>query len=318
MKYLLVKAWGYGFWADASHVLGCLLLAEITGRIPVTHWGTNSLFSAGTDDAFRRYFEPVSPLGIDDLSESSSASCFPRKWRPDNLRAENICKWDGDGSRLPAQAFIGRDETIVVSDFYLGVVDVLPLVPAGHPLHGRSVDAAYRYLIDKYLRPVSTIVARVDAFHRQYLAGPPTAAVHVRGSDKAAEMVGLDRLNAMTLDAIARLDTSWQLFLLTDDARQAALFRARFGERVVCTDSTRTSTHVGVHYDPGADRLRLGMEVMIDTYLALRCDRFLGNGASNVSAAIEQLKPWPPKACILLMRSMLREPNTFIYAMPRP
>jgi len=35
-QFLVIKAWGYGFWSDVSHVLGCLLLAEITGRIPVT------------------------------------------------------------------------------------------------------------------------------------------------------------------------------------------------------------------------------------------------------------------------------------------
>ncbi|MGB8078567.1 MAG: hypothetical protein WCF09_11900, partial [Gallionella sp.] len=34
-RFLLIKAWGYGFWSDVSHVLGQLLLAEITGRTPV-------------------------------------------------------------------------------------------------------------------------------------------------------------------------------------------------------------------------------------------------------------------------------------------
>src|SRR5262245_6993052 len=41
-RFLVIEAWGSGFWSDLCHVLGCLLLAEITGRIPVTHWGANS------------------------------------------------------------------------------------------------------------------------------------------------------------------------------------------------------------------------------------------------------------------------------------
>src|SRR5580692_9084212 len=51
-----------------NHVFGCLLLAEITGRIPVTHWGKNSLYGDETDtDAFQLYFEAISPLGIPDV-----------------------------------------------------------------------------------------------------------------------------------------------------------------------------------------------------------------------------------------------------------
>jgi hypothetical protein len=60
-RYLLIKSWGFGFWADVSQVLGSLLLAEATGRIPVVHWGTESLFSDKSGrDAFGFYFEPVS------------------------------------------------------------------------------------------------------------------------------------------------------------------------------------------------------------------------------------------------------------------
>ncbi|MFH1020476.1 MAG: hypothetical protein V1782_07685, partial [Pseudomonadota bacterium] len=47
-KFLLIKAWGFGFWSDVSQILGQLLLAELTNRTPIIHWGSNSLF---TDDA---------------------------------------------------------------------------------------------------------------------------------------------------------------------------------------------------------------------------------------------------------------------------
>src|ERR1700738_931324 len=72
--FVLIKAWGYGFWSDVSHVLGCLLLAEITGRVPITHWGSNSLFTDGSDrDAFRLYFEPVSAFTVDSLATFGAA-----------------------------------------------------------------------------------------------------------------------------------------------------------------------------------------------------------------------------------------------------
>ncbi len=60
-KYLLIKAWGYGFWSDMDHVVGQLLLAELTGRTPVVHWGSNTLFGAsGVANAFELFFRPVS------------------------------------------------------------------------------------------------------------------------------------------------------------------------------------------------------------------------------------------------------------------
>jgi hypothetical protein len=36
-RYLLIKAWGFGFWADLDHVLGALLLADLTRRVPVVY-----------------------------------------------------------------------------------------------------------------------------------------------------------------------------------------------------------------------------------------------------------------------------------------
>ena len=43
-KYLLIKAWGFGFFSDVNHIIGQLLIAELTGRIPIVYWGKNSLF----------------------------------------------------------------------------------------------------------------------------------------------------------------------------------------------------------------------------------------------------------------------------------
>ena len=32
-RYLLIKAWGYGFWSDLDHVLSMLLLADLIARL---------------------------------------------------------------------------------------------------------------------------------------------------------------------------------------------------------------------------------------------------------------------------------------------
>src|SRR3974390_1934030 len=95
--YLLIKAWGAGFWSDVSHVFGGLLLAEVTGRKPVVHWGRNSRFGDGSDaDAFGRFFEPISDYAIEDLIALDDADFYPRKWRRDNLRDDDNAKWQGE------------------------------------------------------------------------------------------------------------------------------------------------------------------------------------------------------------------------------
>ena len=58
-----------------NHTLGCLLLAEITGRTPITLWGENSLFRGGGQDAFALYWAPVSTATIAD------ATLAARSWR---------------------------------------------------------------------------------------------------------------------------------------------------------------------------------------------------------------------------------------------
>src|SRR5690242_20057056 len=129
-----------------NHVYGCLLLAEITRRVPVTHWGRNSLFSDGSEsDAFRLFFEPVSASSIDDL-QIPGVEYFPAKWNADSLRRENYSKWEGAGSRLHGSYYLRRRETVAVSDFYVHVPDLLRFIPAAHEWRGKRVDEVYRLL----------------------------------------------------------------------------------------------------------------------------------------------------------------------------
>ncbi len=316
-RYLLIKGWGFGFWADTVQVLGSLLLAEATGRVPVTYWGPNSLFSDKSDqDAFVHYFEPVGDVSLLQLAQIKDASYFPPRWNAGNLRRTGRSKWEGKGSRAGAVYFLNRPETIAVSDFHIGVVNVMPWLTAGHPMHGKTLEEIYRYLAAKYLRPRTDILAACDAFFEAHLAGAPFVAVHMRGSDKSREEPDLDAANQAILAALETMEPSWRIFLMTDDARCLARMQQAFGARLVATDCQRTATADGVHNLPSVDPVRAGREVMIDTYLAMRAQRFIGNGRSNVSAVIAVLKDWEPGACTLIGASQLSDRNLHLYRMP--
>jgi len=305
-RLLLIKAWGYGFWSDVNHVLACLLLAEITGRIPLTHWGGNSLFGDGSGrDAFQVYFEPVSAVALGDLTALKTASFFPDKWSAANILQDECQKWEGAGSQVPSLYFLNRPETVAVSDYHVGVVDLLPWIPQTHELHGNSAAASLRWLAAKYLRPNRSVAAELDAFYRDNLAGRQTIAVHVRGTDKYPEMSDIDPTCQRYFDLIDQDDSSSQIFLLTDDWRYVRLFQQRYGARVAMTDAHRSQDNTGVHHDRSVQPVRRGIEVSKDVYLALRCQKFIGNGESNVAATISMLKEWDKEACTLLAPSRL-------------
>jgi protein O-GlcNAc transferase len=315
-RFLVIKAWGYGFWSDVNHLLGQLLLAELTGRTPVVHWGGNSLFSDDPgENAFVNYFEPVSRHTLKELA-SGGRSYYPPKWSAENLARDGINQAQGPWSRSSSLYTLERPEDVVVSDYHYAVNDLAPWIPPDHRLHGRSTDELYRYLFGRYLVVKPWIAAKVEAFFRQRMAGKRLLALHVRGGDKVGEDPNLSKLNRLyhlEIGRELRQNPQTALYLLTDDAEILKDYLDRYRDRVIHTGATRTGTAQGVHYQRHASRYRLAEEVMVDTLLAARCDGFIGNGLSNVSCAVAQMKLWPPESCRLLGARLDRLRNFTLY-----
>jgi hypothetical protein len=295
-KFLLIKAWGLGFWSDIFHVLGALLLAEVTGRTPYVCWGGNSLFSPDpARNAFSLYYTAINPDALDAILAVPADEIFPVKWRTAGLAAENVGKWRalhrGGEGRLAGLYLLNRPERLVVSDFFIGVLDMLPWIPETHPWHGLPLDRVVRALAAKYLIPnqdISDAVARVT---HGTLAGGDFVAVHVRGSDKAAEMKNLDEFNRSYEPPVRReLGHGRRIFLMTDSAGIEQEYRDRYGDHMVCLEALRTASETGLHYTlEGEARHRAGKEVVIDVLAALHCGRFIGNGRSNPSCMVDFL-----------------------------
>lgn len=318
-RFLVIRAWGFGFWSDVSHVLGQLLLARLTHRTPIVHWGSESRYSDGRGETFRRFFLPVSETSIEDLPTDPDAY-FPPKWSRSTLEGPDRAKFEGEWSRMDAVYFVERSEAVAVSDFYTAVAGILPWVPATDPLHARSPVEVVRDLAAVHLRPVEEVLERVESFANSGLAGRRWVAAHLRGSDKMLESADLALVNDEIMTEVDRSidqDPEMGILLIVDDARWLSRAKARWGDRMRATDVLRTSGDVGVHHLPGLDPIRLGREVLIDALLAARCDRFVGNGQSNVAAMIACLKAWPEGTCRLVRPSLLEHPNIFLH-LPKP
>jgi hypothetical protein len=316
-RFLLIKAWGSGFWADVSHVLGQVLVAEITGRIPIVHWGSNSLFGDGTgSNAFDFYFEPLSEASVDDLLQEDF-DFWPPKWNYRNLKEGAINQWAGPFSRVAGLYLLSRPEKVIVGDFYTGAINLRPWIPTNHRLYGLSINELYRYLAQRYLRPKKEILDKIDNFYQTHLASHAFISVHVRGSDKVNEMGAiLDDVNKQYKEIIDQYLSGYncdRIFLMTDDSRVLDYFLEIYGNKVITTDCQRTSDEKGIHYQAGADRRRLGEEVIVDAYLAARGKAFIGNGFSNPSLVVSYLKDWPEKDVYLHSLNINLTYNTFLH-----
>lgn len=319
-KFLLIKAWGNGFFSDVDHVLGNLLLAEMTGRTPVIHWGRNSLFNPDRDrDAWGLFFEPVSRNGLDDLA-GKGHDFWPPKWNEGNLREEKRNKIAGAWSRLSGLQMLHRPERVVVVDYFNGVPHLLKWLRPGHPLYRADATTAYRALINKYLVVRADIREEIDAFAGWWMPPDhrrPIIAVHVRASDKHKEDPHLDQKNAVYPQVIAQIASRHQsvrVFLMTDSEAVRREFAARYGPALITTEAVRAPGETGVHYMPEhTDRRRLGVEVLKDAYLAARSDFFIGLGSSNVTCFVFHARAWTPQNCLMIGPLMTLTCNPYLY-----
>jgi hypothetical protein len=304
-RFLLVKAWGCGFWSDVSHVLGQLLFAEIMDRIPVIYWGADSLYGYGEPggpDAFTMYFLPISNYSINDLL-NQNYTYYPLTWNRNNLLLEAKKQYP------KITDFLRRPENVLVNNHHIHVQSLLPYINNNHPLYGCSrhnIDLIYCYLIHKYLKLQPYISDEIEDYYSTNMKNTPILAVHIRGGDKSTEVPNLHEINnfypqEINNHLINHPETS--IFLLTDQDSILTEYKNSYGNKLIYTECCRTNS------DPVLCQKRNGIEIIKDTCLAAKCDYFIGNAYSNVSQMISLLKIWPAETIKLLY--LKKAPLTF-------
>lgn len=310
-KFLLIPACGAGFWSDAAHVVGALLLAEITGRTPIVHWGAASRFRGpdlGQNDAFGQFFEPIAPVPLGDLA--SIEDRWPQDWPLDPPRSSVTPPTGCDPLSM-----LARRETLVTAARYLPLADIAAWIPHAHPFAELTPAEIARKLLGDHFRIQPAIRAAADAVIAANFGGAPFVSAHLRGTDKIDEVPNNDQLVDSYLlwtDRMLQRPEN-RLFLATDDERRADQFRQRYGARVVMTDATRRADGVGVHAAPGDAGRRLGEELLIDCLVAAEGSYFLGNGTSGPSCAVALMRRRPPASCTLFGDNLwLRDDMAFL------
>lgn len=311
-RFLLIKSWGCGFWSDVDHVMGQLLAAELTNRIPVIYWGSNSLYSESfKGNAFELYFEPVSNYTIEELNQPGY-TYYPPIWNGNNLKVEDLDKvaWNyrNLGDMMQSNA------NVVVSDTHYFVRPLIQYIPKTHWAYGMTAHQIYRCLFDKYIKLKPDIQEEIQEFYDEFMKDyKPLLGVHIRGGDKVKEVENLSHLNKryhQTIQGFIDCYDIQRILVLTDCEDILADFRKRYGDMVIFTDCKRgqiSDTVTAPHLTSYSEKRRKGIEIIKDTYLASMCDFFIGNGYSNVSYTVKRLKDWPEENIVLFYRDLKHE-----------
>lgn len=315
-RFLLIRSWNAGFWSDVDHVLGCLLLASLTNRTPVIHWGPDSRYGGTREtSAWNLYFQPVSTHTVHDIAAPERA-CFPPKWNHSNLSGPSINRFTGPHSRTCWLTLLNRPEPVVVADYFTPLPGVFFYLRPDHPQFNLTPDAVYRQLLTDAARPLAAHTAAAATFAQEHFENRPVLAVHVRGTDKTEEDPAALQLNQhLGSFASQMLNTgrAKSLYLMTDSASMQAHWRTHFGERLITTPSTVIDGAAGLHFAQGLDPVKLGREILIDSLIATHADALAGLGSSNVPRMINYLKSWPPGTVQLAGPNTLALPNFVLF-----
>lgn len=339
-RFLLIKAWSYTLWADIDHVLCQLLIAEITNRIPVIYWPTQCLYNGFIQtNGFELYFEPISNYTIYHLVKPEY-TYYPPIWDQESLLADdrNRDTWmyRNIGDILSSTA------NVVVGDAYYNVSELTPFLKKNHSAYGMDAEQIYHYLFSKYIRIKPDIETSIQNYYFQFIKDNyPVLAVHVRKVDKSVVFDArnvkeygnqywnkvykrytkknneekirkiyskgkIKKPNDLYHSEIRKYVQKFnikKIFLLTDCDETINEYKKQYGSMLLFTNCKRSIGDDSSSYmeNPMIKRQR-GAEIIRDTYIAAKCDFFIGNDFSHLSHTVMRLKDWGDKSTSLLFR----------------
>lgn len=303
--YLVIHQWGCGFWGEINHVAVQILAAHLMGRTPIVRWGADSRYAVpGRENAWEVYYRSVSGATPADLANPALS------WFPSWQRLEPSVAHRRRG-RVTALSAFNRAEDVVVVDGYSDLLDVLAWAPEGHPLAQMPPAEIYLHLFEQHIHLVPELLKRVDDAASRLKH--PVLAVHYRNQaqikiDESLDGRALDvDAYVREIDAFLASQSDGSVFLLCDYRPALDALSRRYGERLFSfTDFARVDREEEIEatFNNEFEGYRLATEVILDAYVAAKCDWFLGDGASGVTCGILNLKRWPADRVRLLRQNV--------------
>lgn len=272
--------WAYaGFFANLRAIVYNIISAEEQGKIPVIvsskfafesdskrfsasrnlYWSAN-----GYNDRYNTweyYFEPVSNVSVDfdflagrDVEKTYCATRFMtderfyKNYRKYGYRNEHLAK-------------------------FCGTYDY-PSKEYRQYMHS---------MLKKYVKIRPYILAKVEAFHHQYMRNHSVLGIHIRRTDHE-KIEGLPISNETYIELIESYPQFDKIYLATDCDKTLKFMKNYFNQRLLCYEATRSNDDTGIHnlWDNDLSKPLLGEEALIEALLLAKCDFFIhGNSHMN-------------------------------------
>jgi len=338
-RFLLIKAWSYSLWADIDHVLSQLLIAELTNRVPVVYWPTHCLHNGVVQtNGFELYFEPISNYTIFSIAKSEY-TYYPPIWDSDNLLVDdqnketwiyrnigdilssnvNVVVGDAYYNVYELIPFIKKNHsaygmTMEQTYHYLfsKYIKIKPDIEMeiqsyynswlknNHPIlavHVRRVDKNEVFDARKDNQYGNKYWNKVYKNYQKNQTGKQKVR-RVFGNGKFKKPNAL--YHSEIRKYIEKYNTK-RIFLLTDCEATIKEYKELYGPMLLFTSCKRIQEDDSVSQmeNPMIKRRR-GIEAIKDTFLASKCDFFIGNDFSNLSHGVTRIKDWADKSVKLL------------------
>ena len=263
-----------GFFAYVNFALNQLIYAERHGFRPVVYFGRHSGDGPNAfydprygENTWDYYFEPVAGLTYADV-EAKVAD------HNDPLTSDDLI-------------------TLSVQELWR-IHDHEPesIFPYPHGIYNDVVDCDAEWyqrqrwkahqIIQRFVRVKPRILAKVDAFEREQFADARVLGIHMRGTDKgtayappALMRIVKPREYFRHIDAYTKQHGPCKIFVATDQQQFLDRMTARYGDRILSYQATRTRGMRNLFELNDGNNYRKGEEVLIDCLLLSRCEFLL-------------------------------------------
>lgn len=192
-------------------------------------------------------------------------------------------------------------EQLQINDFDNNTAKLIP-----HHMIGEFAQCAYFHMtrqqaheiIKKYIRIKPHILKKLNQFRGDKFGKKFVIGCHYRGTDKVFEAPKVSyeamlKEIAKVISVINAHRKEWVIFVATDEKKFLRAARKLYKNKVVYTNSYRSTTHQGVHADRHFNNYQKGEDALIDALLLSHCN-ILVRTSSNLSFVSKIINPVLP------------------------
>jgi len=262
-KFVIGYHPGSGMFAALSAVLNNIAWCEKKGKTPIIYWGPDT-----------RY--PTYPCNAPYYQEEGFNG--------------SINVWEYYFEPISDEVYVPGEEIIC---YCIENFAPAPTIESSSTVENRDHRNKIKRALDRYVRVKPEVMSKVDAFYEKHMKGKKTIALHLRGTDKVAEIEQVKTEDICRVaQEYAEMIPGCQFFVCTDELSLLTKVKELLTGTIITYDAYRSEDGKPVHLNPGDKQspAKIGEDVIIEALLMSRCDLFV-HMCNNVATGVLYFNP---------------------------